>query len=197
MFNRIMADQQRPRLNRISEASRKSFTNKSVTFLAVLEAPLPAELSEMMVGVQIAPAKPVLSTHRTKDGVRGGKASIRAPESLEDSQQRLPILIQPNGRRASQALLDFRPRPNAVGPLCWEAEGDPLDESPLEKSARGTHVLLTQSGQVGISQVAEHLLDRHPSPSGEIGSSHLTKARGDPITLCLGIESSQTIGPAA
>jgi len=150
---------------------------------------LSPELSKVMVGVQVAPAKPFLPRHGTKERVCRGQAGRGLAKPVENHDKHRPVPLEINWWGAADALFDFRPRFDAVRPRERAAECHPFHDCALKKSRRGAHSFFAQRSSVRVAEVADHLLDRHPAPSPLIGSRQRRDALRDGIAVSFRSES--------
>src|SRR5262245_17270916 len=119
-----------------------------------------------MIHVQVAPAEPLpfgeVSKHRVGMEL---KISGRRGESLDQDKELLEIFIKIFRRRASISLLiDLWWRFGAFGPLHRRSEGDPLDHSLVHQVAAQLSGLLADNNSEGVTEMANHLMRRHPAP---------------------------------
>jgi inner membrane protein len=130
-----------------------------------------AELSQMMVYVQIAPAHPFSFGHRTEDRVRLPREIPRlARKAVQKAQQVLYIAFEDNRRRAALFGIHFGPCRCAVRPLEGNLQRDPFhkpaghgdgsDGNPFRYPWFFAH-----RHPEGIREVTDHLWRRHFSPS--------------------------------
>ena len=118
-----------------------------------------------MVGVQIAPTHPLSDRHVAEDrmGVTTDSA-IRDAEAFNGAGKRGAVGGEFGRGCSSHPLLDFRPRPNALGPRSGHVQRDPLHHRPLKETGRGRNSLLAERCQEGVVEMADHLRRSHSAP---------------------------------
>ena len=132
---------------------------------------LPAELPQMVISVEVAPAQPFLASHRPEKGVRDRKVTGLGAKSTRQRKQFGTVGLELNWSRASKSLLHFGGRRSALRPLRRHPQGNPLDDRSLEKSRRWTHGPFAEGHPVGIAKVTNHLMGRHFPPKPAVGRS--------------------------
>src|SRR5579863_10335143 len=86
-----------------------------------------AELAEMVVHVEVAPAHPFGLSHRAKDRM-GWPWSGQACKLVQSGEQLDAVGLEVRGRGASDALVDLRRRLDPCRPFHGELQGDPLEQ---------------------------------------------------------------------
>lgn len=79
-------------------------------------APLPSKLAQVMVGVQVTPAKPLLPAHGTEERMRRRKGGSVA-KTAHDRKQLRAVSFEFGWRRSAHALLHLGARGDAVRPF--------------------------------------------------------------------------------
>lgn len=140
---------------------------------------LAAELAEMVVGVQVAPAHPVISRHGAEHRMRDpGTVGMRKPVELVE--QVGVVRCEVGRRSALDELIDLGRGGHTGRPLPGKAQGDPLEDwrgkrVALERSYRP----FEQGTGERIGEMTHHLLDAHRAPPTGIGGAEEVHASAD------------------
>src|ERR1700723_1989455 len=88
---------------------------------------LAAELAEMVIGVEVAPAHPVTPGHRAEHGV-GDPGAVGADKPVEPVEQIGEVCGEVGWRSALDELVDLRRGGHTGRPFPGKAQGNPLED---------------------------------------------------------------------
>src|SRR4051794_26870042 len=121
----------------------------------------------MMVGVKIRPAHPFPIAHGAKHRMlRECEAALRGCKPVDQLNKPRAIGIEDGGWSASSCrLVQFRNRGCALWPSDGSSKGNDADEAAGDQVAfvAGRH--LAHDEEMGIAQVADHLVRIHLAPA--------------------------------
>ena len=93
---------------------------------------LDAELAQMMIAVEPAPAHPIGLAEVPENRMRMKLEVARlVGEACDDADQFRAVELKISGRISVDELIELRPRRNALRPRDGNAKRDPFDECPL------------------------------------------------------------------
>src|ERR1700677_458611 len=118
----------------------------------------------MMVHVLVSPREPVAAAHFAKDGMGSERRTIG--EFSDPAQQGGTVGLPIRGRCSSAALLDLRPRRDAVGPGERGTQRDPFHDGAMKKGAGGARISGSGAYAEGVIEMTHHLVRGHPAPPG-------------------------------
>lgn len=98
---------------------------------------LPSELAEMVVGVELAPAVPVIGLHKTEYGVLRAGLGQTVAEAAERGLEGVFVGFEFGGPGSAFALLNFRAGGESLGPVDRNPERNPFDKRSLQKAGSG------------------------------------------------------------
>ena len=128
--------------------------------------PLRAELSQVMVHVEVRPAEPRLLRERAEDRVRRPRAGgWSCREQLHQCHQIRDIGREIARAGPAHALRDLRPRHDPRRPLQRRVQGHPLDDRALEKARGRAHHFRPGGHAKRVAQMTHHLVRGHRSPA--------------------------------
>lgn len=124
---------------------------------------LNAELTKVMVHVEIGPAHAVGLRHRPKNGMHvrlvfGGAKSVKQGAQIGYICRKL---LWPS---ATLVLVNFRPRRESWPPFERQPQSGPLQGGARQQVVNRPYIFFTEKEAKGIVQVAHHLSDGHDSP---------------------------------
>jgi hypothetical protein len=132
----------------------------------------------MVVHVEVGPTEPGALRH---------PAEYRMPlpfgspwgDALHSRRELSDVRGEVDGPRAFQLLIDFRPSEDSRRPRQRKIQDHPLDDRPLKQACGVAHRLLTRSHPKRVSQVAHHLVCRHPPPATHTFRAHRSQPLND------------------
>ena len=96
-------------------------------------------------------------------------AAIEGDRFVCTPHQELLDLLEVIGKgtraRASDRLIEFRPRQNSGRPSDRSIEGNPFDECALKHTCRIARPQLARHHEERVAQMTDHLLNGHDAPS--------------------------------
>jgi len=100
-----------------------------------------AELAEMVVNVEVAPAQPLAISQVAENRMRVSRTvALRTPEPLHRFYQSRSIGFEFNRSGTAHTLLHFRSRRKPLWPLDGRIERAELDDGPLKNPGRRTNL---------------------------------------------------------
>jgi len=140
---------------------------------------LAAELAEMMVGVEVAPAHPVILRHRAEHGV-GDPGAFGVDKPVEPVEQSGEIRGEAGRRSAPDELVDLRRGGHARRPFPGKAQGYPLEDRSRERQRFEWSCCPFEQGTgERVGEMTDHLLDAHGAPPTGIGGAEEFDAVAD------------------
>jgi hypothetical protein len=129
-----------------------------------------AELPEMMVHVEIAPAHPFLLRQLPKHRMRTPlEISWLSGESIQKEEQLRAIRLEFDGRCSAHHLISFGPGLDAVGPGNTRIQSKPLHQHARTRHLAWREMPIAHGTTKGIAQVAHHLVAGHFAPTARGG----------------------------
>ena len=125
----------------------------------------------MVVCVEIGPAQPLPFGNPPEKGMLHGNIRPGVNNSFEQFAQFLQVLLKMLRARASASLVDFLRGLEAMGPMNWQIQSDPLQGCSCKPAIKRNHRFFSESHPESIAYVAHHLRTRHRSPTrGRVGT---------------------------
>jgi hypothetical protein len=148
-----------------------------------------------MIGVEVTPAKPFLSSHTSEIGMRDRRVIGPVVKSPRQRKQFGTVGLKLHWSRTSNSLLHLRGCRSALRPFRRHPQGNPLNGRSLEKSRRWTGVPFAERHPKGIAKVTNHLVCRHFPPNPAVGRSDRGHASNNRLPIGGGIKRSHKPWP--
>jgi hypothetical protein len=127
---------------------------------------LGAELSEVVVGVEVAEAQALVFGQGAHVGMEPpGDVRRPASETLDEITEFTHVSFKLCGRSAANFLVEFGRGLEAFRPGNRNPERNPLDQNAGKFLGRAAYDFLAHKHAMPITQVTDHLMSRHLSPS--------------------------------
>jgi len=125
-----------------------------------------AELTKVMVSVQVRPAEPCGLRHPAKNRMRRpGETLVTCCDGFEERLELSDVRGKLDGFGSPNLLIDFRTRRNSGWPPDRQVQRDPLHQRSLQKAAGIACSSLTDCNPARVAEMADHLVRRHLSPA--------------------------------